>query len=103
MAAVFGALLPAELIARPDKACFDEVFFNEHSRAFAAGWTGGGVPHHVVDPSALRKHWLTGDPRAQSFSLLQAAWLSADRGQQPLGAGLERVPAPRAGEAQHRQ
>lgn len=103
MGAEFGALLPPELVARVDKACFDEVFFNEHSRAFAAGWTGGGVPHDVVDARALREHWLAGEPRAQSFSLLQAAWLSADRGEQPLGARLERVPAARAGEAQHRQ
>jgi hypothetical protein len=94
MRAVFEPLLPAELLARRDKACFDEVFFNEHSRAFAPDWTGAGVPADLVDANALREHWLGDAPRAQSFSLLQAAWLaSGEGGQQPVGAGVERVPA----------
>jgi asparagine synthase (glutamine-hydrolysing) len=78
MRATFGALLPAELIERSSKASFDELFFGEAGRAFAAGWTGMGVPAGLVDPRALHEHWLAGEPRAQSFSLLQAAWLAED-------------------------
>jgi asparagine synthase (glutamine-hydrolysing) len=102
MQATFGGLLPAELLARADKAGFDEVFFNAHSRAFAAQWSGTGVPEDVVEARALREHWRAGEPRAQSFSLLQAAWL-ADRGQQPVGGDVERRPAARAAEPQHRK
>jgi asparagine synthase (glutamine-hydrolysing) len=95
MAAVLGGLLPPELLARGDKACFDEVFFNDHSRTFAAAWTGTGVPAGLVDPDALRSHWLAGEPSAQSFTLLQAAWLaSADGVEEPVGGAVERVPAP---------
>ena len=83
----FGDLLPPELASRPDKASFDEVFFSRHARAFAEAWDGGGVPEALVDAEALRRHWRSGSPRAQSFSLLQAAWLSSagDRAEQPVG------------------
>lgn len=101
MRTVFGPLLPAELLARADKACFDEVFFHDHSRAFAGGWSRAGVPAALVDAGALRRHWLGEAPRAQSYSLLQAAWL-ADRGQQPAGRRVERVPAPGPAQPQHR-
>jgi hypothetical protein len=100
MEQVFGPLLPAELLGRPDKACFDEVFFHEHSRAFAESWSGAGVPAEV-DARALREQWLAGAPAAQSFSLLQAAWL-ADRGEQPAGPVVEGVPAAGPPQPQHR-
>jgi Asparagine synthase len=97
MNAVFGDLLPARLRSRPDKAGFDEVFFHDHSRAFAARWDGTGVPADLVDAEALREHWLGPAVRAQSFTLLQAAWLaSADGLEQTLASGSESVPAPRA-------
>ena len=79
MTAVFGPLLPGELLARKDKASFDEVFFNEHSREFAAAWEGSGVPAGLVDAEALKAHWNGDAPKAQSFSLLQAAWSAAER------------------------
>ena len=93
MRSLFGDLLPQEVLARPDKASFDEPFFNRHARAFAHAWTGGGVPDDLVDGEALRRHWLGASPRPQSFSLLQAAWLAdserrpsaGDRVQEPLG------------------
>jgi hypothetical protein len=103
MRAAFGGLLPDELLARPDKACFDEVFFHGHSRAFAARWSGAGAPAGLVDAGALQEHWLGDAPRAQSFSLLQAAWLSTDGVEQPGGGLVERVPAARAAQAQNRQ
>ena len=102
--ALAGTLLPVELIARPDKACFDEAFFTATARAEAAAWTGGGVPEALVDEAALAAEWASPAPPAQSFTLLQSAWLaSADRGQQPLGGVRERVPAPRTAQPQHRQ
>ena len=103
MRATFAGLLPADVLARPDKACFDEVFFHDHSRAFAERWTGSGVPAGIVDAGALREHWHAGEPAAQSFSLLQAAWLaSVDRGEQAAGRVVERVPAARPPQPQDR-
>lgn len=102
MRAIFGALLPAELLRRGDKAGFDEVFFHEHSRAFAASWEGQGQA--FVDARALRDHWLGGAPRAQSSTLLQAAWLaSADRIEQSRGGVVEGAPALGPAKSQHRQ
>ncbi|HET8754562.1 MAG TPA: hypothetical protein VFM58_01040, partial [Solirubrobacteraceae bacterium] len=102
MAALFSDLLPPELLARADKASFDELFFNDHSRTFAREWAGHGDA--LVDGIALRDHWRAGTPRAQSFTLLQAAWLvSGDRGEQSLGRRVERVPAPRPAQPQHRK
>jgi asparagine synthase (glutamine-hydrolysing) len=100
MNTLFSSLLPAELLERSDKACFDELFFHDHSRAFAAQWSGAGVPAELVDAGALRRHWLDEAPRAQSFSLLQAAWL-ADHGQQPSSGRVEGVPAARPAQPQH--
>jgi Asparagine synthase len=102
MEGVFGGLLPTELLGRGDKAGFDAVFFHEHSRAFAAAWAGPG--DELVDARALREHWLAGDPRAQSFTLLQAAWLaSADRLEQPGRGRLQGIPPLRTAQAQHRE
>jgi hypothetical protein len=88
MHALFADLLPPELLAREDKATFDEVFFSSHARAFAQRWTGAGVPRTLVDPDALRRHWLSDAPAAQSFLLLQAGWL-ADEGR--LGSARDGV------------
>ncbi|WP_028065230.1 asparagine synthase-related protein [Solirubrobacter soli] len=132
LAAVAGALLPPELVARRTKAGFDGAFFNAHARAFAAGWDGRaapaggaaewdgraapasgaaewdgrganasgatqrdgraaappGVPYALVDPGALRAHWLRAEtPDPHSLTLLQAAWLASagDRVEQPAG------------------
>ena len=88
LAAVAGHLLPAELVARRTKASFDGVFFDEPARAFAQDWDGSGVPDELVDPAALRAHWLGGAPDPHALTLLQAAWLASagDRVQQPVGA-----------------
>ena len=104
MRALAGALLPEELIARPDKACFDEAFFTATARAEAAAWRGGGVPQEHVEEAALAAEWAGPAPMAQSFTLLQAAWLaSADDGQQLLRRVRERGPAPRTAQPQHGQ
>jgi asparagine synthase (glutamine-hydrolysing) len=103
--AVCGALLPPELITREDKATFDEMFFREPSRELAERWDGAGAPAGIVDAEALRAHWLGPEPRAQTYLLLQAAWLAsgADRVEEP-GAGLgERVPAVGASQPEDRE
>lgn len=104
MHAIFGGLLPGELLGRRDKAGFDEVFFHDHSRALAEHWSGAGVPAGLVDAAALREHWLAPAPRAQSFSLLQAAWLAStgDRVDEPRPGEGERAPVARAPQPQHR-
>jgi asparagine synthetase B (glutamine-hydrolysing) len=86
MRALFGDLLPPEVLERRSKAGFDAVFFNSHSRAFARSWDGTGAPDGLIDAGVLREHWLGDAPTAQTFTLLQALWLARDRVQQPLGA-----------------
>jgi hypothetical protein len=107
MQALFGGLLPGDVLARPDKATFDEVFFARHSRALAAAWAGEGVPAGIVDVARLRAHWTEPVPRAQSFTLLQAAFLGADsaseRVEQPSSGLRQRIPAAGAAQAPHRQ
>ena len=90
--AVFGGLVPDDVLARRTKASFDGAFWNRHSRAFAAGWSGGGVDADLVDTGALRREWAQERPDARTFTLLQALWL-AERG----SAGRDRVEQPLAG------
>jgi Asparagine synthase len=80
MGVVFGRLLPADVLERSTKAHFDEAFWRAPSRAFAAGWDGGGVDPGVVDDDALRREWSSERPMAQSFLLLQSAWLARANG-----------------------
>jgi asparagine synthase (glutamine-hydrolysing) len=104
MRRLFGDVLPDETVTRGSKAQFDAAFWTERSRAFAAGWDGSGVPAEWVDPDALARHWRSRQPRAQSFTLLQAAWLaSVDHGfQQSLDGAVELAPPLGADELQQR-
>ena len=77
MRRLFGDLLPDEICARGTKAFFDDVFWTERTRAFAHHWNGGGVPTSLVDSEALSDHWRAPMPAANSFTLLQAAWLAS--------------------------
>jgi asparagine synthase (glutamine-hydrolysing) len=79
LSAVAGHLLPDAVVSRRTKASFDALFFNEHSRAFAQEWSGGGVPDGHVDEAALRKHWRGGAPDGHSLTLIQAAWVASGR------------------------
>jgi asparagine synthase (glutamine-hydrolysing) len=105
MKALFGGLLPDQILERSDKAGFDEVFFARHSRALAAAWNGEGAPADLVDLGRLRAHWAAPNPRAQSYMLLQAAFLasSPERVEQQCRRVGERVPAARATQAPYRQ
>ena len=77
MTAMFGELLPAEVLRRRSKARFNRSAFHRHSRAFARSWDGGGVDDELVDTEALRRAWAEDEPNALSFALLQSAWLAS--------------------------
>ena len=107
MEALFADVLPGDVLARSDKAGFDEVFFARHSRALAAAWTGEGAPTEIVDVPRLRAHWTEPRPRAQSFMLLQSAFLAseslAEHVEQQAGGIGQRVPAARTAQLPDRQ
>lgn len=77
MSRLFSDLIPPALCARSSKASFNSVFFNRHSRAFVADWTGAGVDDRLVDVEALRREW-SGEREfdARTLTLLQSAWLA---------------------------
>ena len=74
MRELFGDVLPEVTVERRTKAFFDEAFFNNHSRAFVAGWDGRGVDPALVDVGRLTATWQADAPDPRSFSLLEAAW-----------------------------
>jgi hypothetical protein len=76
MRALFGDLLPREVLERRTKALFANAVFTRYTREFARTWNGTGVDTNLVDPEALRDTWLSTDPHAPSMSLLQQAWLA---------------------------
>jgi asparagine synthase (glutamine-hydrolysing) len=83
LAALFGDLLPAEVPRRRTKAAFNSVLWNKYTQAFVPELLEQGledVLHRagvgsVVDARALRAHWTSANPAANSFLLLQACWL----------------------------
>jgi hypothetical protein len=83
MRAVFGDLLPDEVLDRPTKAAFSTPFWGPATRAFAAGWDGTGVEPEHVDVQALRREWAAPHPDFRTALLLHAAWLS-DHGRRPI-------------------
>jgi Asparagine synthase len=108
MRRLFGDLLPDEIIERRSKANFDEAFWTDRARSFAAVWDGGGVPNELVDVAALQAHWRGPRPLAQSFILLQAAWLAStlralDTVEQPPQSIVGRVPATPPSQLEERQ
>ena len=76
MARLFGDLLPAELVRRPTKAAFTNVFVGGHTRRFVEAWSGAGVDRALVDPERLVSTWSGPEPDARSLTQLQAAWLA---------------------------
>ena len=66
-----GALWPAVLDERRDKATFDEVFWRTPSRELARDWDGEAVDRALVDCVALRRAWLEPEPDLRSALLLQ--------------------------------
>ena len=76
--ALFGDVLPDRVLARRSKATFNEAFFSDHSRAFAARWSGAGVDRTLVDHEEVAAMWNAVRPDPRSFSLMQAAWLASE-------------------------
>ena len=72
MRALFADALPDEVLARPDKAYFNQSFWRGPSRRLIEEWDGEGVDHDLVDPDALRREWSWPVPDAKSAMLLQA-------------------------------
>lgn len=89
MHALFGDVLPAELVGRATKASFNEVLWNRHTRAFIEDIDEAELKRALValeldalvDSSALAAHWAAPDPLANSFLLLQACWLALHPGE----------------------
>jgi asparagine synthase (glutamine-hydrolysing) len=76
MQALFGSLLPGEVLARTTKASFNRPYFHHYCRAFAEQWSGEGVDSNLVDVDELKKVWSQESPHAQSLPLLHQAWLA---------------------------
>ncbi len=79
MAYLAGDLLPQRTIGRSTKAVFNTAYLGPLARDFARRWSGAGADPGLVDPEALRAEWLKPVPAAQSFVMLQAAWLAENR------------------------
>lgn len=76
MGALFGDLLPLELVTRRGKAEFGRALWRAEARAFAASWDGSGVGLDLVDPEQLRAAWRLASPKFGANTLLQQAWLA---------------------------
>jgi asparagine synthase (glutamine-hydrolysing) len=76
MRLLFGDLLPDDVLARTTKSGFDQAFWSDWSRAFAADWNGDGVDPDLVDVKVLQEEWASPEPDPRSFTQLQAAWLA---------------------------
>ncbi len=84
MLAAFGDVAPEALLRRRAKATGEDIFWVGNSRSFAQDWDGSGVDHELVDPEVLRREWLSEHPNGATASLLQSAWLHADRAAEDL-------------------
>ena len=79
LCALFGDLLPRDLLERPGKAVFDEVFWGPETRALARRLLTDGelaVPG-LLDRQGLAHAWTSARPPAVSLLLLQASWLTS--------------------------
>jgi hypothetical protein len=65
------------VIRRTSKAVFTESLWGPDSRDFAERWDRTGLDAALVDPEALRLHWLRRRPDMRSATALQAAWLAS--------------------------
>ena len=78
MRALFGTLLPDELLARPTKAVLTDAFLGEHTAAFLRGWDGTTPFPDLIDTAGLRAAWAPGE-NLRPRLLLQATALAARR------------------------
>jgi hypothetical protein len=75
MSELFGDLLPERVVRRRTKGVFTDPLWTSTAKRFAAEWSGTGVDEELVDPAALREHWLGATRNLTSTTLLQQAWL----------------------------
>ena len=73
---LFSDLLPDELLARPTKGRFSEVFWGPQTLEYARAWDGDGVDTSIVDVEGLKREWSQPLPRQTSGLLLHQVWLS---------------------------
>jgi asparagine synthetase B (glutamine-hydrolysing) len=84
MRALFGDLLPDEVLSRTTKAEFSQPLFGAATRRFAREWDGrSGIDPAIVDEQALRATWTAPQPHFLSSMLLQSAWLASNRPANP--------------------
>jgi asparagine synthase (glutamine-hydrolysing) len=76
--AVFGDVLPRELIERRSKAEFGRAIWRGRALEFASRWDGSGVDPDLVDADRLRAAWAADNPAFGSATLLHGAWLASD-------------------------
>ncbi len=76
MQAIFGSLLPDEVLARLTKAYTTSTVFGPWSRQFVQEWTGGGVDTTIVDQEELRRTWASADIPVATLLLVQHSWLA---------------------------
>lgn len=91
---MFSDVLPDDVCARPTKGGFRDVFWSNHSRAFAEEWDGDGADPELVKVDALQALWRSPQAREhfRSATQLQAAWLA--RHARGKGSGRDRLEEP---------
>jgi asparagine synthase (glutamine-hydrolysing) len=77
LVALFGDLLPENLLRRSTKAGFTGSFWNRSSQSFVDEWAGAGIDERLVCLEGLRAEWRRARPSSNSFALLQRAWLAS--------------------------
>ena len=87
--ALFGDLLPSQLLARPITPTRENGLWSRHSRELAEAWNGEGADPALVDAEALQAHWTLPRPDPRTFLLLQSIALAQDGRERWELAGLE--------------
>ncbi|MBA2361770.1 MAG: hypothetical protein H0V79_12715 [Actinobacteria bacterium] len=76
--ALFGDLLPSELLAPPTMSTYKDAFWGTKSRELAEAWQGEGVDPVLVDAEALQMQWSLQRPDPRTFLLLQSVALARE-------------------------
>ena len=80
LVALFGNLLPADVLTRTTKAVFSKVIWGENSRRLRTEWDGRGVDPDLIDIDALKREWAKDVPTFGSALLFQQVWLETLQG-----------------------
>lgn len=79
--ALFGDLLPRQVLYRSTKAHFTGLSWGPCARGFAAAWDGSGLDDRLVDADKIRAEWAKERPSALSVACLHQAWYSSNGAQ----------------------